>query len=219
MAVLGSNFLNGCNSIPSFIAAGSRMVFEQDNAPTSWTKETNAAFNNVALRLIGGANGTALVPRAATAFTSIFPASVRGLANFTVSGPANVAFMNPAAPDTTKTFTTGASSASIFTSQTALTQAQTKSHEHDYNINSNGTGNLVATGPQQHAPTTDFEIRETGFQGDNQQHSHGVISDHSHTLTLFHQHPVSDPGHTHTVSMTQRDFSILYMDVIICSKN
>jgi hypothetical protein len=67
MAVLGSTSLTGCNSIPDFIAAGSRMLFEQSTAPTSWTKDTTS-HNNKALRVV---TGTA-TPGGSTAFTTVF---------------------------------------------------------------------------------------------------------------------------------------------------
>jgi hypothetical protein len=66
MAVLGATSLTGCNSIPSFIAGGSLMLFQQTAAPTSWTKETT--HNNKALRVV---TGTA-TPGGSTAFSTVF---------------------------------------------------------------------------------------------------------------------------------------------------
>lgn len=66
MAVLGSTSLTGCDSIPSFIAAGSLVTFQQTAAPTSWTKQLT--HNNKALRVV---TGTA-TPGGSTTFTSVF---------------------------------------------------------------------------------------------------------------------------------------------------
>jgi hypothetical protein len=79
MAVLGATTLTGCNSIPSFIATGSIMLFEQTSAPTSWTKKTT--FNNTALRVT---NGT-VAPGGSLAFSSAFAS--RGISgSISVSG-------------------------------------------------------------------------------------------------------------------------------------
>jgi hypothetical protein len=66
MAVLGATNLTGCNSIPDFIAGGSRMLFEQSSAPTSWTKQTT--HDNKALRVVVGTAS----PGGSTAFTTVF---------------------------------------------------------------------------------------------------------------------------------------------------
>lgn len=65
---------NGPGVAPSWqqagggLTSGVRMLFQNTNAPTGWTKETNAAFNNVALRIVTGSvsNG------GAEDFTTIF---------------------------------------------------------------------------------------------------------------------------------------------------
>lgn len=45
--------LTGIEAFPS----GTRMIFQQNLAPTGWVKETNSAFNNRALRVITGTVG------------------------------------------------------------------------------------------------------------------------------------------------------------------
>jgi len=52
----------------SQFAAGTRMLFQQTSAPTGWTKETSATYNDAALRIVTGTAGTG----GATAFTSVF---------------------------------------------------------------------------------------------------------------------------------------------------
>ena len=65
MAVLGSTSLTGCDSIPSFIAAGSLVTFQQTSAPTSWTKQTT--HNDKALRVVTGSASSG----GTTAFSSV----------------------------------------------------------------------------------------------------------------------------------------------------
>ena len=50
------------------IPTGTRMLFNQTAAPTGWTKETNVAYNNQALRLVTGSVSTG----GATGFTTVF---------------------------------------------------------------------------------------------------------------------------------------------------
>jgi hypothetical protein len=51
---------NGPGVAPSWqqagggLTAGVRMLFQNTNAPTGWTKETNSAYNNIALRIVTG---------------------------------------------------------------------------------------------------------------------------------------------------------------------
>jgi hypothetical protein len=79
MAILQGSTLVGCNSIPAFIAAGSRMIFEQSTAPTSWTKLDT--HDNKALRVVTGS----AAPGGTTAFTTVFTTrSVSGSVSGTV---------------------------------------------------------------------------------------------------------------------------------------
>ena len=90
MAILQGSTLVGCNSIPAFIAAGSRMIFEQSTAPTSWTKLNT--HNNKALRVV---TGTAS-PGGTTAFTTVFTTrSVSGSVSGTVGNHTLTWFQMP----------------------------------------------------------------------------------------------------------------------------
>lgn len=214
MAVLGSNFLNGCNSIPDFIASGYRMVFEQDNAPTSWTKETNAAYNNIALRVIGGANGTALSPGGSSPFTTIF-SSAKGI-DIGFLGPSNLQVAQA-----TGFITLGSSPSGASVSGSTLTINQMRTHAHSYQFR--GVGG-VQIGPGANQNIYDIIVRDDDCfaRGSDGVHGH-PISDSTHNQhpvsTGAHTHTQTDIGHTHIFTMTQRDFNVQYMDVIICSKN
>lgn len=73
---------NGPGVAPSWqqagggLTAGVRMLFQNTNAPTGWTKETNSAFNNVAMRIVTGTVSSG----GAADFTTIFgtPKSTSG---------------------------------------------------------------------------------------------------------------------------------------------
>jgi hypothetical protein len=216
MALLGSNFLNGCNSIPDFIATGSRMVFEQDNAPTSWTKETNAAFNNVALRVIGGANGTALSPggNPTLGFTTAFSSS-KGV-NVPFSGPSGLTIAQA-----TGFISLNSSPSSASMQPATLTVAQMTAHTHPYTFRG-GADVQVGNGPAQRIYEQTLRTGSSSTTGANGAHTHS-ITDSGHTQhpvsTGAHSHVQTDSGHAHTFTMTQRDFNVQYMDVIICSKN
>jgi len=68
---------NGAGVAPSYqtegggFDSGTRLLFQQTAAPTGWTKEISAAYNNVALRIVTGSVGNG----GTHAFTSVFSAS------------------------------------------------------------------------------------------------------------------------------------------------
>jgi hypothetical protein len=213
MAILGSNFLNGCNSISSFIAAGSKMIFENPTAPISWTKD--ATHNNKTLRII---NGATLSPGGSTSFTSVFTGSravqgsiAQNATGLTVnSAPALVAV--------------GAAPAQVTFDALTLTLAQIPSHGHSYSRRS-GTRqtNQVFGQPAVYpiAASTPYTSRSTDSAGSGQSHTHGITNpQHPHPVTNpNHPHGVSDPQHNHTFTGTAQDFAVLYVDVIVATKN
>ena len=56
-SILGNTTLNGCNSIPDFIPTGSRLMWAQANAPTSWIRVGGDTENNRMLRVVSGDGG------------------------------------------------------------------------------------------------------------------------------------------------------------------
>ncbi|OZA06752.1 MAG: hypothetical protein B7X95_01360 [Methylophilaceae bacterium 17-44-8] len=68
---------NGPGALPTWqiegggFPSGTRMSFQQTSAPTGWTKETNAAYNNVALRIVTGTVSSG----GADDFTTVFGVS------------------------------------------------------------------------------------------------------------------------------------------------
>jgi len=224
MAILGSNFLSGCGSIPNFIATGSRMVFEQTNAPghnppaapTSWTKETNAAFNDVALRVVTGPAGSG----GGLPFISVFPNSPKGLSGVPLAGPSNLQ-VEASGP----ILALQPSPAAVSMTATPLSTPQMISHTHPYQQratgqNPNAAGQLSTRTAD--ATTNQTPIPSSSSYGGGIGHAHG-IQDQGHAGHPVnpgsHGHGVNPVNHTHQFSMTARDFRLLYMDVIICTKN
>lgn len=66
-----SDASNGCRIAgTSDFPSGTRMSFNQTAAPTGWTKDTNAAFNDAAIRLTTGSVSTGGTLAFSSAFTS-----------------------------------------------------------------------------------------------------------------------------------------------------
>ena len=205
MAVLGSTTLTGCSSIEDFIAAGSKMIFRESTAPTSWTKD--ATHNNKTLRII---NGATLAPGGSTAFTTVFASrSVGGSiaqndTGLTVnSAPALVAV--------------GAASAQVTFNTLTLTLAQIPAHGHSYQIN----GLSSRTPGSDGLVVQSTDVPNTGQAGSSQSHNHAETNpNHPHPVTNpNHPHGVTDPQHNHTFTGTAQDFAVLYVDVIFASKD
>jgi hypothetical protein len=160
MAVLGATNLTGCNSIPDFIAGGSRMLFEQSTAPTSWVKDA-VSHNNKALRVV---TGTA-TPGGSTAFTTVFTSRTPA---GTISG------------------STGQIAAGGVVNNTTLTLAQVASHSHTFTA----AGGPAPNQPKQVAaqgPATSLSNPSTittTSRGSDGAHNHPFSgSQHDHPIS------------------------------------
>lgn len=208
MAVLGATSLTGCNSIPSFIAAGTKMIFNNATSPTSWTKDTTV--NEGMLRII---NGLSLSPGGTTPFSQVFidskPVSVQlnqNSVSFTVS--------QVSAFPTTVTANAANSPSS---GPATVSTAQFTSHNHPYVVGSSGTRQAGTAGycAQTVAPAN------TGASGQNQGHAH-AMQPHGHQWSTaaprpLHDHSISGQ-HSHSISSTE-NFDILYVDMIVSTKD
>jgi hypothetical protein len=212
MAILSLDTLTGCNSIPGFINAGSRMIFEQASAPSSWTKETSLSYNNRALRVVGGANGLALSPGGNVEFPSIFTAT-KAISPFSVDlGPSNIT-IQPASG-----YITIQNSISNFSVGAASPNLRAHTHPYPRKPGVNGAGRPAATA--RNPPTAAVTVG-TDAKGGNGTHQHGLNdSGHIHPAsTGIHDHQSTITQHNHLFTMTSRDFNILYVDTIVCQKN
>lgn len=84
---------------------GTRMLFQQTAAPTGWTKETNAAYNDAAMRVVTGTAATG----GADAFTTHFGTS-KSTAGYTLATADIPAHTHPADTTDLQQIATGGSS-------------------------------------------------------------------------------------------------------------
>jgi hypothetical protein len=74
-----ASFRSAIGALQAF-PSGTRMLFQQTSAPTGWTKDVSAAFNDAALRMTTGTVGTG----GADAFSTLFGAG-KSTAGFTLT--------------------------------------------------------------------------------------------------------------------------------------
>lgn len=221
MAILSSNSLTGCNSIPSFLGGSADTpanptvsVFRNTNAPTNWVKKTT--HDNKALRIIGGANGASLSPGGSSSFTTVltsskpFPGSFTG----TTTGLG-------AATGLSGFYSTPVIVSYPTTNNYTPTTPEMPGHSHPtqfFNPTLNSAGPL-AYGTIAAAFVTSSTNPSDGSSGTS--HSHPVYFSHSHTINESqHTHPVSaESQHTHSFSGTAQNFAVTYVDIIIATKS
>ena len=98
-AVVITDSVNGprvaADTVSEF-ASGDRMVFQQTAAPTGWTKESSATYNDAALRFVTGSIGTGGSLAFSSAFTSRTIAGSVGNTTLTIDQiPAHTHNSNP----------------------------------------------------------------------------------------------------------------------------
>jgi hypothetical protein len=219
MAILGSTTLTGCGFIPDFIGSGSRMIFHQTNAPINWTKITTG-INDMAIRIIGGVNGTGLTPGGQQSFSTIFTANK---ASPFLTNPSTIHPGTSTTGSTAGYIVVGQGDTSFATTTNALPNNTMRAHSHTLQVYvnlSNVTGSPTTRLP---STTRNITVPTLGInpRGNQLGHNHGVNNvQHVHGYTgAAHSHPLTSPGHQHQVTMTGRDFSVTYVDVIVCSKD
>lgn len=210
MAVLGpgngtlqNGILTDVTSIPAFIATGTSMIFEQTSAPTSWTKITTG-INNSALRVV---TGTA-APGGTVAFTTVFSATRA------VSGSTGQIAAGGSVGQNAGGGTVGGAAANINTATLSL--AQIPPHGHSYQRG----GPTPRGAPLGGAQVSNFPYQgvTTGGAGGGQAHDHGSPN-HAHPFSgAQHNHPFAGSQHAHPFSGSV-DLSVLYLDVIIATKD
>jgi hypothetical protein len=223
MAVLSIDTLTGCSSIPSFLggtsdtpANPSITIFHNTTAPTNWTKNTSASINDIALRVIGGAEGVGVSTGGSLPFTTVFSPKTSPITSTTEVSGASITPNTTGIPS--PTLNTVASS--VVLDGATLSLAQTPAHTHSYVLFGGAAPATVAVGaiPAGGAASTPFTSGSGGGPGG-----------HSHTSPIGpHAHPISDPGHTHPLNSQgphshsftlSQNFNIDYVDVIIATKD
>lgn len=85
MARLGDTTLTGCSSIPDFIPTGTKTMFAQASAPTSWTRVTDDTANNRMLRVINGSGGGGTGGSSDPTLNNVVPSHTHSFETGTVS--------------------------------------------------------------------------------------------------------------------------------------
>ena len=205
MAILSATVLSNCYYIPQFIASGTKMLFENGSAPTSWTKDIT--YNNRGLRVV---NSTVSVG-GSKEFLFVYSSSklVTGTVSSVLSG-AGAASLSPSPAG----LQVGIGTFGPITTSASL--APTTVHDHAYTNNS-PTARISS-------PTLTLlanNVTGTSSEGQSVQHSHAVqATPHTHPLTSpSHIHTVSESPHTHTISPSTQNFAVYYRDVILATKD
>lgn len=222
MAQLTVDSLIDCNFIPDFIASGSKMIFNNTNAPTSWTKDTT--HNNKALRIIGGANGTPLSPGGSLTFTQVFPTTQRPVGGTLAQQPAGVAVNQTTVASLSSGLIDVITQSPISIQPATLQEVQMAFHSHQASrfpgVDSINVQATTAGPPLSGRNLTD---KATGGVAAPTSHTHALPSgiQHNHGVTATqHNHQISNAGeHTHPFTTTAQDFNILYVDVIVAIKS
>lgn len=150
----GTNGARSAASTLTEFSAGVRMVFNQTSAPTAWTKESSATYNDAALRFVTGTPGTG----GTLAFSSAFAS--RSLTG-TVTGTALSEAQLPSHTHFTLANESGSgeSSGSVSSSQ-QVKQAQSYGVSNN-NYSLNGTATVATVG-------------KSSSTGSGQTHNHGL---------------------------------------------
>ena len=198
-------------------APGTRMIFAQSTAPTGWTKDTTAALNDSALRIVTGSAGTGGSVNFSTAFTN---KTVSGTIDTTTAG-GTVGSTQVAGQvgDTTTSGTVGSTATSGTVGDTTLTINQIPPHDHSvaqWYVDAVDDG-----GSAPYAIRTAFANTVTGSAGGGQPHTHSFTgSTHTHSFTSpSHSHAFAGQAHSHGFTGSSIDLAVKYVDVIIATKN
>jgi hypothetical protein len=217
MAVLTSNSLDSCTSIPCFLPGGTRMTFNNSVAPTSWTKNTSS-HNNKALRLITGTRSPG--PATGTVFSSVLSSSRA------VSMSINSVNTGAAIGSVTATGSTNQVTPPITVNPATIGNQQMASHSHLYDVRSS-TNRISISGS-----TGPVQTIKQGFQSLQVEQNAPSPTSHTHTITFSgghshsvqfrdqHNHGFQNQGpHGHPLTSPAQSFAITYVDVIVASKN
>ena len=158
--------VNNAQAFPS----GTRMLFHQTNAPSGWSKETNSAYNNIALRVTTGTVGSG----GSKSFTSAFTTR-------TVSG------------------NTGSTSAGGSVGNRSLSLNQIASHNHGIWASSNTTDdNADGRGLIMSGGLADLSYKTTGEPDDHTNNTVPITN--SQGSGHSHDHSFSGASHNHSFS-------------------
>ena len=197
--------------------SGTKMLFQQTAAPTGWTKVTSGV-DNKALRVVSGTAGSGgsnafsntLASRSITANAGNTTATGNiSVANATQGGNVSVSIANASTGGTVNNHT--------------LSTSQMPSHSHTV------TGGNYGGGVNRPAVTTYYSqtSANTGSTGGGGAHNHGFTGgSHNHNANASfsgsahtHNATFTAAAHNHSISVTNLDLAVQYLDVIIASKD
>ena len=200
-------------------ATATAMLFMQAAAPVGWTKQTT--HDNKALRIVSGTGGAS---GGTTAFTTVF------------------ASRTPAGDNTATALTIAMLAAHTHTQQGAFTSGYISADHSHAETGTHLSGGRTAAHNHSHAggatQSTSGGNRPSGSGGtsvdytaaETQEHQHytaiggqtgGVSANHTHATTISGATTSVGSGatHDHAFTGTAMDFSVQYVDAIICTKD
>ena len=206
MSILSSNTLDDCLYIPDFIAAGTRMIFENASAPVSWTKDTVPSTTGIALRVVTGT----ITPRTGTPFSQVLTTRPQS-----ATIPQVIATANTSQNSANLTITANQIRGPFATSSVV---DAIHAHGHGGYQHNALVVNRSSPGPQS-VSSSIANTPNTDARGGSAQHAHTVsVSPHQHATNTTHGHTIGGVQHSHNVSSSE-NFSVFYRDMIICVKD
>jgi hypothetical protein len=203
---------------PSSFPSGTVMIFRQTAAPTGWTKNTTAALDNSALRIVTGTVSTGGTVAFSTAFAS---KSVLGTLSSTTATNQNQTAggsVNLSAGGSVNLSAGG----SVSNTTLALSQIPAHNHNQVFAINAN----INSTQNTRLSNTANINTDTTSIQnaGGGGAHNHGFtnptygLTNPTYSFTgTAHTH--TQDAHTHTFTGTAIDLAVKYIDFIIATKD
>jgi hypothetical protein len=228
---------SGAGTLPTFqalIPSTTRMLFQQTSAPTGWTKETNAAYNDIGLRVVTGAAGSGGTVAFSTVFSTSRATDSQSPATNAVSpgtGDAASPGTNAVSPGTGDAASPGTNAVSPgSTDGHVLTIAQMPAHNHP------GTyfGSAVSVINAALAGDTTAGTGSVPSQGGGGAHSHTIGTTHSHTVnshthahSATHSHTVNSHTHAHSATHSHTvnshahnsNLNVSFRDIIVATKD
>lgn len=183
------------------IPSGSKVIFVQTNAPTGWTKDVT--HNNKALRVVNGTAGTG----GTRSFTSVFVDGNVG----------NTTLTTAQLPAHGHTFsaTTGTESADHFHGFNVNSGGENTGHVHTLIGGTTGSGSgIVSLRDGVNNLNTTTTDRNVGHIHNVAGNTGGRSAAHTHGVSGTTANAGSGDAHTHTSLL-----DVLYVDVIICTRN